>query len=112
MKLDFNAIVQPTLDIVLRDDKKTELRVLSPTLRLTRRLQAAAPQLKEIFAADDDKSLEKVWELVAELMSSNEEGLKVTAEDLKSKYRFGDSDIVLFLQYYSEFIKEIKSKKN
>lgn len=112
MKLDFNAIVQPTLDIVLRDEKKTELHITAPTLRLTKRLQVTAPQLKEIFSTGDDESLEKVWELVAQLMSCNKEKLTVTVDALKAEYGFGDSDIVLFLQYYSEFIKEIKSAKN
>lgn len=112
MRLDFNAIEEITLDVVMKDDEKTELHITAPAQKMITRLKNTASRLKEIFAKKDEKAIETVWELSAELMSFNLEGIVLTAEELKGKYRMNETSLVIFLQHYVKFVKEINSAKN
>lgn len=112
MKLDFNAIEEITLDVVMKDDEKTELHITAPSQKLVMRLKTTAGKLKDIFAKGDEKAIKTVRELSAELMSHNLEGIVLTGEELKSKYRMDERGLVVFLRTYIEFIREIKAAKN
>lgn len=110
--LDFNILCPPTLPLVMRDDARTEITVSTPTERLVEELQAVAPELNKVFAANDADSIKAVYELAAKLISCNRNGLTVTAEDLSGKYRLNLEALIVFYNVYTDFINEMINAKN
>lgn len=110
--LDFNAIQQPTWPIKLKDDKQTLVTLSAPSTELIDRLLAVAPELTTAAEAKDSKTIKAVYQLVAEVMNFNEEGLTFTAEELREKYRFTLLDMFKFTAGYLEFINEMQNAKN
>jgi len=111
-KLNFNTITLPTLDLVMMDDAQTEIRVCSPTEGLVEELQAAGPKLQAIMDKKDAAGIRAVYDLAASLMSCNREGIVVTADDLRGKYRMNLESLLIFFNYYMDYIGEINCAKN
>lgn len=111
-KLDFNSIQRPTLELTMRDDARTVLHVTVPSEQLIRELLTFAEEMKEVLEKKDGRAIEAAFELMAKLMSCNEEYKTVTAQDLRNVYRFSLSDMIIFTQAYLEFINEINNAKN
>ena len=111
-KLDFNTAIMPTLDLTMMDDDHTEVRVTVPTEGLVEELQAAGAQLQGIMEKQDAAGIQAVYNLAARLMSCNREGLQMTADDLRGKYRLNLEALLLFFSAYMDFISEINNAKN
>lgn len=108
--LDFNALERPTLEITMKDDDRTKIRVTTPTERLYERLLVASAELAHV---KDAAAIRATYDLAAELISCNLDGLTVTADELKDKYRLTwDTDLIVFFSAYLDFIHEIKNAKN
>ena len=110
--LDFNSLQRPTLELVMLDDNKTKLRLVCPTERLIERLEAGMKEMTDIMKKNDSSSVRACYELAADLFSCNDDGLQITAEDLRDKYRLGFEHLVVFFSAYVDFIDEIKKAKN
>ena len=110
--LDFNAIQRPTWPLKLKDDAKTVVHLSPVTVDLVDRLLALAPSLRSVAASGSGKSIRAVFDLVAEIMSVNEDCITFTAEELINKYRMTLLDVFKFVAGYMEFIKEIQDAKN
>ncbi|MBQ2437445.1 MAG: hypothetical protein II265_05070 [Clostridia bacterium] len=110
--LDFNAIEQPTWQLRLRDKEQTIVTISAPSVQLFDRLVAVAPELEKVAKEKNGKTILAVYELVAELMSQNEDGFTFTAEELRDKYHMTLVDVFKFVAGYFEFIKEIQNAKN
>lgn len=110
--LDFNAIQKPTWPIKLKDDAQTVVHLSPITVDLVDKLTAAAPELRSVAASKDSRSISAVYDLVAEIMSANEEGVAFAADELIVKYRMTLLDVFKFVAGYMEFIKEIQGAKN
>ena len=110
--LDFNAMEQPTLEVVLRDEARTKITVTAPTLALIEKLQANKDIIKAVCSTKDEKALKEAYSLAAELMSCNQEGINLTGEELRTKYDVSYVLLFAFLVNYMEFIDEIKNAKN
>lgn len=111
-RLDLNALEQPTLELTLLDEAKTTVHMTFPEVKLIERLQAVAPDLRAVQNSQDVSSINKLYQLAAELISNNEEGLQVTAEDLRGKYRVRFVHLVFIFNDYLDFIREINNEKN
>lgn len=111
-KLDFNIITPPTLQLVMRDDQRTEIVVTTPTEMLVEELQALAPELTKLLSADNADSVKAAYSLVAKLISCNRSGLQVTAEDLRDKYKLNLEALIVFYNAYMDFLNEITDAKN
>ena len=111
-KLDFNALVQPTLELTMKDSARTVIHVEIPTQDLIERLTTAAPELQQAVKTKDATLIRKTYELAADLISCNEEGLQITGDDLLTKYRLKLEDLIVFSSIYLEFIEDIKNAKN
>lgn len=112
MKLDFNALEQPTLELTLKDDNKTTIHATVPTEELVERLQAAAPGMKNIVEHGYAETAKALFGLMADLMSCNLEGVTFTAESLRDTYRLGLLEVFVLAKAYTEFIGEISGAKN
>ena len=110
--LDFNKFDQPTLPLVMRDDAKTKLTVVAPSEELIERLEANIDGIKLACASKNSESLVACYDLTAELISCNEEGIKMTGKELKEVYKVNYMMLFAFLVSYLEFVNEIKSAKN
>lgn len=111
-KLDFNIITPPTLQLVMRDDQRTEIVVTTPTEMLVEELQALAPELTKLLSADNADSVKAAYSLAAKLISCNRSGLQVTAEDLRDKYKLNLEALIVFYNAYMDFLNEITGAKN
>ncbi|MBQ8143816.1 MAG: hypothetical protein IJ042_03360 [Butyricicoccus sp.] len=110
--LDFNSLSRPTLELIMRNDARTKLRLTCPTEALVERLETGMGEVKEVLAQKDAAAIRASFTLAAELMSCNDTYTAVTAEQLRDEYRFGIEELIAFFVRYSEFIDEIKNAKN
>lgn len=111
--LDFNALERPTLELTMKDQARTRIRVTTPTERLYERLLAASTELPSIRENKDASAIRATYDLAAELISCNLDGLTVTAEQLRDEYKLTwDTDLIVFFSAYLDFIHEIKNAKN
>lgn len=111
-KLDFNALEQPTLEVVLRDENKTHITVMVPSVELVEKLEANGESITAACKRKDAHSMQVCYDLAAELMSCNEENLTITGEELRAKYGVGYGLLFAFLVAYNDFVAEIKNAKN
>ena len=110
--LDLNALEQPTLELKMRDEARTVFRLTAPTTHLVERFIVIKGEIAGVAESRDAERIKKLYELTAELISCNAEYIKVTAEDLRDKYRLTFGDIVIIFSAYLDFIQEITNAKN
>ena len=110
--LDFNVIAPPTLPLIMRDDRRTEIIVTTPTEGLVEELQATLPELQSVLSGGDRESVELCYDLAARLINCNRSFITVTAEELRKKYGLDLEGLVVFYSAYADFIQEINSAKN
>lgn len=111
-KLDFNSIKKPTLELTMKDDDRTIIRLTTPCESCVERLEAIGKELREIVDRGDRAEALAVYELAAELFNFNLDNIKVTAEDLRDIYKLKLDDMVVFFAVYMDFITEINNAKN
>lgn len=110
--LDFNSIEPRVLELILRDDDRTCIRVGTPTEALIEELQRVAPKLDAALKNKNEASIESVYDLAARLMSCNRDDVKITKEELRDKYRMNLENLLIFFGAYIDFINEITHEKN
>ena len=111
--LDFNAIEQPTLDITMRDKERTVFRLSVPSVAFVEKMQALEPVLAKMKKGGNAiEAVKKVYDFFAEVVSHNEDGIKVTAEDLREVYGLSLMDLLALRAMYMDFISDINSAKN
>lgn len=111
-KLDFNSIEPKVLELTMKDDARTCIRVSTPTEALVEELQLVGPKLDAALKGKNEASTESVYDLAARLMSCNLDDLKVTKEELRDKYRMNLENLLIFFGAYIDFINEITHEKN
>lgn len=111
-KLDLNALEQPTLELKLRDEKRTVFRLTIPTTRLVEKFIEAKVEVAEIAKTHNAEKIKKLFELTAEIISCNADYITVTAEELRDVYRLTFGDLVVIFAAYLDFIKEFNNAKN
>ena len=110
--LDFNALQQPSWPVKLRDDEQTVVHVSAPTVELYDRLIAATPELEKVSKTKDGRTTRALYNLIADIMSINDDGYTFTGEELRAKYKLTLVDIIRFVGGYLQFQKEIQEAKN
>ncbi len=110
--LDFNVERLPVLTLVMRDDAQTRIDVTTPTEGMYEELRQISPQLTAAVKEPDSLDARETYDLAARLISCNQQGLRVTAEDLAGKYRFNLESLILFYGAYVRFVDEVTSIKN
>ena len=110
--LNFREFAQPKLHLTMNDAEGTELNVIAPTVELVERLEANYDILVGTLRRADRESISETWKLAADLISCNLEGIHVTVEDLKGRYRMSYEMLMAFLLEHIAFTKEIEAAKN
>ena len=111
-KLDFNALNVPVLELIMQDESKTVIEVTAPSEGLIEELMETGPELEAIARKGDKQSIEVIYDLAARLINHNRSFVKVTSEELRSKYRMGLFGAIAFFNAYFDFIQEIQNAKN
>lgn len=111
--LDFNAIERLTLDVTMRDEAHTVIRVSVPTEGFVEQLEALKPTIAKMKKGGNSAELfNQVFDFFAKVLSHNEDQLEVTAKDLRDKYKLTLIDLFTFYRAYMAFIEDIKFAKN
>lgn len=110
--LDFNSIKKPTLTLTMPDEERTVIRVLTPTVELVEKLTANEKDLTKTLKTPDRDGVMAAFELAAEYISINKDGITVTAEDLRGKYNWGIDELIIFFSAYKDFVETIETAKN
>ena len=106
---DFNAITQQTLETKLGD---IVLHITTPPEKLIEQL---ASSIGDITSYEKEKTAEQsraAYNLIAELMSCNTEGIKITGDDLRDKYHVAPLVLAAFSVSYMDFINDFHNAKN
>ncbi len=111
-KLDFNALERPVLELTLKDEAKTVVRVTAPTEELVGRLVAASTEMQKVINDNTGETIKALFELIADLLNCNIDGLTFTAESLRDQYGMKLYEATVFVKVYLDFIQEINSAKN
>ena len=110
--LDFNSMKRPTLRLVMQDEAKTTIDVSTPTEGLIEELAAATRELDAVLQSGDASMVQAIYDLAARLISCNRNFMKITAEELRDKYKLNLEDLVIFYSAYLDFIDEVTNSKN
>lgn len=110
--LDFNTFNRPVLELVMRDDERTTIKVCTPNEGLIEELQAMLPELEPVLKTGDKASIATIYDLAAKLINCNRSFIKVTGDDLRNKYRLDLEALIMFFSAYMDFISEITNAKN
>ena len=109
---DFNAVRKPTWPVKLGDADGTIVHLSYPTLALAERLTALAEEIGDIAASKDGRAIRRAFDIIAEVMTCNEDGFAFTAEDMRDKYNMSLLVMAQFTAGYLEFLQEAKDAKN
>ena len=118
--LDFNTVQRPVLELVMQDENHTRIKVSTPTAYLVEELNNMAPEFNEIFdtileeapAIPDEEMTARFYDLAARLINCNRSYIKVTGEELRTKYHMDLEALVIFFGAYTDFINELDNAKN
>jgi hypothetical protein len=110
--LDFNRIQRPTLELIMCDEARTVINVTTPSEELVEKMVANLPELEAAAKRNDAESIRSSYILAAEIISCNLEGITVTAEELRDKYKMKLDYAILFFNAYLDFVHDIQEAKN
>lgn len=110
--LDFNSVVKPTLDLIMKDPAQTKISITFPPEKLIRQLAASSIDLKRAIENGDTAGIDEIWDLTARIISCNRQLLTVAADDLRFKFGMELEDVVIFFSAFTDFIAEVKDAKN
>lgn len=111
MKLDFNKINKTYLTITLTDGKTYMLT--TPTKRLLNKILSMDSILKtseEENTSINGETIDSLYEISAEIMSTNKTNTKVSSEELANLMDI--EDLMLFFNTYMSYIEKVTNLKN
>lgn len=106
--LDLNIMEQPTLELTLRDEKRTKLSVNIPDTDLVKEFEAMDDHMHKLLSSGNKAGVDAAYDLVARVISCNSEGLTITSAELQSKYRVNLYNLIAIYKAYLAFIQEIE----
>lgn len=108
---DFNSITQETLETKLPG---IVLHVTTPPERLIEQLAASQEEMNRLWSTEGNvvEKSRAAYKLAAEIISCNVEGVTVTADDLRDKYKVIPVALAAYLATYMDFINEFHNAKN
>jgi hypothetical protein len=109
---DFNSLIQEALEVKLSDAAGTVLHVTTPPERLIEQLAASVEELTNMGPNQGIEKVRASYTLAAALMSCNLEGVQVTADELREKYKVPPMALAAFTAAYMDFINDFHQAKN
>lgn len=109
--LDLNKVQRPTMELTLMDEARTTFRLSTPTEATVQELQQMGETLENLKKGSRESIL-IIYDLAARLISCNRDFIKVTADELRTKYNLDLESAILFFNAYMDFISSIQNEKN
>ena len=110
--LDFNAYQRPTLDLTMKDEGRTVIRVTLPKTAVIKKMQAGLSNLQDAVKQENQDSMKALFELAAELMSANLDHVEIAENDIREKYKMDLEDLLIFFNAYLDFVRDLQNAKN
>lgn len=106
--LNFNELKKKYFTVILPDDKKTTLRIGTPTKAIFDEFTS----IKDTLEGDgvEDEALNELYNICAKLLSHNKGGIKISRDEVAELFDF--EDIIIFIRAYTDFISEVTNSKN
>ena len=92
------------MTIIMNDEEQTKLNVCVPDKGMMDNMIA----LRDV--KENEETIDMLYEVCAELISNNREKKSYTADELKDMLEF--EDLLVFVQYFTDFINEVQNSKN
>lgn len=113
--LDFNTFKEPILDIVLADERKTRLRLKTPSKAVVDKLQHILRILSTYENKNDEELIalgagEEIYDTAHILLNNNLENKEFSRAEVEKLFDY--SDLTILFTYYLEFLNEISNLKN
>lgn len=106
--LNFNEIKRPSLDIVLNDEEKTKLTLITPAKY---RVDSFMQTFQSLVRKDNkDITMDDLYEVASVILSSNKENITITKDKVQSIFMI--DDIVILMKHYNDFITGLYNIKN
>ncbi|MBO5123421.1 MAG: hypothetical protein J6B99_09725 [Oscillospiraceae bacterium] len=97
----------------MRDTDHTVLHLSVPSVEFIEKMQALEPVIAEMQKGDNAvESIKKLYAFFAEIFSHNEDGIRVTAGDLRDVYKLNLLHLLKLYPEYMDFIGDIENAKN
>ena len=109
---DFNSLEQPTLEVTLKDEAKTRVRLTIPAEGVIERFMSMSEEINTLAKNPDGALIRAIYNLWAEIFNSNTDGLTFTAKSLRDEYGIKLMHLICFQPAYLDFIGEIQNAKN
>lgn len=109
--LDLNAEQSSLMDVTLKDSDHTVLHLDIPNERTVNELENIRSELQKVKNGDRNGS-EVLYDFSARILSINQDFIKVTADELKTKYNMNLINVLTFLGAYMGAINELSDQKN
>ena len=106
--LNFNEIKRPSLDIVLNDEDKTKLSLITPAKYKVDEFMLVFQNL--VNKENKDITMDDLYEVASTILSSNNENIKVSKEKVQSIFML--DDIIILMKHYNRFIVGLYNTKN
>lgn len=105
--LNLNKVKKQVFTLTLPDEDETVLLITTPTKTTLEEFIAIKDNMT---AEEDEKALDAMYDIVAKIMSHNRNKIQVTPKMLEACMDF--EDLILFVNSYTEFIREVTNQKN
>lgn len=110
--LDLNSLQIPTMELIFTDAARTTVHIAAPTEALINELESWVKGGLDPLAKGDQASVKMSYDLIARILSYNEEGLAFTGDTLRETYKVNLWTLIAIANSYMEFIASIKNEKN
>lgn len=104
--LDFNKVKKQYLTVKLADEDQTTLLITTPTKKTLEEFI----NIRDLVNDGNADVMDEFYEITAKIMSHNLNKKQITKEYIENNFDF--EDIIIFIQAYTEFIREITNQKN
>lgn len=109
--LNLNTAKRPVFTLTMMDDAETTLHVKVPDMDMFKEIQSMSSEL-DALSDDSPEAEDAIYDITARILSCNREGLTVTAEELRGKYKMGLEEVLLVYGSYADFLTDIVKEKN
>lgn len=105
--LDFNKVKKNFLTVTLPDDDLTTLFILTPTKAIMDEFKLLQDSITD---ESNSEAMDDMYKICAKIMSRNKANIVVTPGQLEQCLDV--EDLTIFIQAYSNFLREITNQKN
>lgn len=111
---DLRATVRPSMITIFPDEDATVLHVTPPTVDMVEELKEGKEALFEVLKGKpgNQKQKDAVYSLAAKFLSCNMDDIKITPDELLTKYNMSPEALKVWFADYVDFLSNLENLKN